>query len=316
MSSTIYKTDWCCGVVCSLDNGRTFKQKGNSMISRDVDQPIHNCDATKAESGSTQIGFNNVASMSTSLTPRSSQCSPILPRLSPPCNGFQRRVLFLLVSIQKKLDETGRHLEPAESPFHLKQCADQIDFMELEAQLKDETNRRAVPTVIMSHNYDVLFLFVHEQCAPIFPHLITSMRHIFLYRISILHLPICISFNLTINIGGADPKDAVRKILKRMMSNQLMASMNLKGKDSKSAFDSTLLFAVLKGAVMKRHDVTKTDILMVTASCLKYAPDRSGGGVFNSDDASPTCVGYCILENYNGSIYPGEIQDMEFAVCL
>ncbi|ELU09221.1 hypothetical protein CAPTEDRAFT_203936 [Capitella teleta] len=143
--------------------------------------------------------------------------------------GFQRRVLFLLVSIQKKLDETGRHLEPAESPFHLKQCADQIDFMELEAQLKDETNRRAV---------------------------IAQLQ----------------------NIGGADPKDAVRKILKRMMSNQLMASMNLKGKDSKSAFDSTLLFAVLKEAVIKRHDVMETDILMVTASCLKNAPDRSGGG--------------------------------------
>ncbi|XP_052088211.1 serine/arginine repetitive matrix protein 2-like [Mytilus californianus] len=86
-------------------------------------------------------------------------------------------------------------------------------------------------------------------------------------------------------IGGAGSSDLMKKAMTRMMSNIVMARMNLKGKKNKIAFLKTKLYKVISGCVMMVYpEITETKVKEDIGKFLKYAPERAGGGGRTSKD--------------------------------
>ncbi|XP_030251434.1 uncharacterized protein LOC115568360 isoform X4 [Sparus aurata] len=82
-------------------------------------------------------------------------------------------------------------------------------------------------------------------------------------------------------IGGIHLKDNVKRIMEKLMSNDLMSQFNMKGGWGKLAFTKLRLFSVITESVLKtpgREEETEAKISEAVAFCLKYAPDRVGGG--------------------------------------
>ncbi|XP_061194512.1 serine/threonine-protein kinase PRP4 homolog [Saccostrea echinata] len=80
------------------------------------------------------------------------------------------------------------------------------------------------------------------------------------------------------SVGGISARDGTKKILQKVMSNDLMAKFNMKGHKGKEPFAKSQLCEIVKGAVLKRFQATEHDIIQNIAAVLKYAPDRRGGG--------------------------------------
>ncbi|KAI0240619.1 hypothetical protein LSAT2_008637 [Lamellibrachia satsuma] len=79
-------------------------------------------------------------------------------------------------------------------------------------------------------------------------------------------------------IGGINVKDNARKVMQRLLTNDVMALMNMHGNRGKTAFANTKLHGIVKASVLKNQTGTETDIDSAVSACLKYAPDRVGGG--------------------------------------
>ncbi|KAI0211438.1 hypothetical protein LSAT2_003733 [Lamellibrachia satsuma] len=79
-------------------------------------------------------------------------------------------------------------------------------------------------------------------------------------------------------IGGINVKDSARKVMQRLLTNDVMALMNMHGNRGKTAFANTKLHGIVKASVLKNQTGTETDIDSAVSACLKYAPDRIGGG--------------------------------------
>ncbi|XP_021373033.1 uncharacterized protein LOC110463025 isoform X2 [Mizuhopecten yessoensis] len=83
------------------------------------------------------------------------------------------------------------------------------------------------------------------------------------------------------NIAGQHLKDNIKKIMCRLMTNDVMSAFNMKGNKGKLSFESLNLYQVVKESALKTptgKDATEHAVDMAIASCLKYAPDRRGGG--------------------------------------
>ncbi|XP_053385097.1 uncharacterized protein LOC128550310 [Mercenaria mercenaria] len=78
-------------------------------------------------------------------------------------------------------------------------------------------------------------------------------------------------------VGGINVKDNVKRILEKLMSNELMSKFNMKGNRQKMAFEKTGLIKVVQASAMKTFATTEQDVNVAVAGCLKYAPDRRGG---------------------------------------
>ncbi|KAK9977186.1 hypothetical protein ABG768_019007 [Culter alburnus] len=82
-------------------------------------------------------------------------------------------------------------------------------------------------------------------------------------------------------VGGRNNKDCVHKVMDRLFTNSLMATFNMKGRgrSEKKAFQDTVLYSVVKAAVMKwSKTATEVEIRAAMAETLKHAPGRAGGG--------------------------------------
>ncbi|CAC5416224.1 unnamed protein product [Mytilus coruscus] len=99
-------------------------------------------------------------------------------------------------------------------------------------------------------------------------------------------------------IGGSDCKDNVQKILRRVMSNELMAKYNMKGNRGKLKFESTEICKVIVETAKNLFPVTEHNIHQVTAAYLKYAPDRMGGG--GRKKKADAAAGIVAANNGNG----------------
>ncbi|XP_021372908.1 arginine/serine-rich protein 1-like [Mizuhopecten yessoensis] len=81
------------------------------------------------------------------------------------------------------------------------------------------------------------------------------------------------------SVGGLNLKDNVRKIMDRFMTNDVMAGFNMKGNKGKMSFQKTAVFKVVQASVIKTFGTaTEHEVDGAIGSCLKYAPDRRGGG--------------------------------------
>ncbi|KAG7160104.1 uncharacterized protein LOC121876632 [Homarus americanus] len=82
------------------------------------------------------------------------------------------------------------------------------------------------------------------------------------------------------SIGGLNIKDSVQKIMGRLMTNDVMAQLNMRGNRGKVAFcKMTNLYNAIIASVRKQFpDATETEVGAVMATTLRYAPDRRGGG--------------------------------------
>ncbi|XP_028415726.1 uncharacterized protein LOC114539299 [Dendronephthya gigantea] len=81
-----------------------------------------------------------------------------------------------------------------------------------------------------------------------------------------------------IDIGGLNVRENVRNVMHRLMNNEVMASMNMKGKGSKYAFGSTKVFQAVVECVVKNQKTSEAEVKQAVQQLLKYAPDRQGGG--------------------------------------
>ncbi|XP_067271044.1 uncharacterized protein [Pseudorasbora parva] len=86
-------------------------------------------------------------------------------------------------------------------------------------------------------------------------------------------------------IGGKNIRDCSTKILDRLMTNSLMAQLNMKGHGSKTAFQCTALYSTMIDAIKKWNGkATDHDIYKAVGDHLKHAPGRSGGGGYTAND--------------------------------
>ncbi|XP_060599914.1 serine/arginine repetitive matrix protein 2-like [Ruditapes philippinarum] len=86
-------------------------------------------------------------------------------------------------------------------------------------------------------------------------------------------------------IGGLNMRDNVRKIMDRLMSNELMSKYNMNGNKHKMSFKASSVCGLVKSSVMRSQvgdgqvsNITEHDVENAIMVCLKYAPDRRGGG--------------------------------------
>ncbi|XP_071139292.1 uncharacterized protein [Mytilus edulis] len=79
-------------------------------------------------------------------------------------------------------------------------------------------------------------------------------------------------------IGGSDFGDHIKKSMERLMTNKLMAKMNMSGKVEKYSFGKSNVFKLLKDVIMTKYGVTEQEVSEKAANYLKWAPDRRGGG--------------------------------------
>lgn len=79
-------------------------------------------------------------------------------------------------------------------------------------------------------------------------------------------------------IGGNTNAENARRILNKLMTNEVMALFSLKGKKGKRAFEPLNLCTAVRGAVVKTMGCTDVAAEAAIAAGLKYAPDRQGGG--------------------------------------
>ncbi|XP_014681926.1 PREDICTED: uncharacterized protein LOC106821570 [Priapulus caudatus] len=86
-------------------------------------------------------------------------------------------------------------------------------------------------------------------------------------------------------IGGINNKDTAKNILQRLMANDVMSKFNMKGKKGKFAFKGTRIHQAIRESMLK-EGVTEHIIDQDLAYCLKYAPDRRGGGGRKKDTSS------------------------------
>ncbi|XP_051993030.1 uncharacterized protein LOC127651291 [Xyrauchen texanus] len=81
-----------------------------------------------------------------------------------------------------------------------------------------------------------------------------------------------------VRIGGANLEDCVKNVMKRVLTNRLMATMNMDGSGVKKAFGKTRLCRVIIGAVQQsKPSASEAEIKKYMGSCLRSAPDRCGG---------------------------------------
>ncbi|XP_026094139.1 uncharacterized protein LOC113066474 [Carassius auratus] len=79
-------------------------------------------------------------------------------------------------------------------------------------------------------------------------------------------------------VGGIHLKDNVKRVMEKLMTNEVMARFNMKGGKGKLAFTKLNLYTVVSESVQKTSKETEAYIAAAIAFCLKYAPDRVGGG--------------------------------------
>ncbi|XP_076852117.1 uncharacterized protein LOC143506880 [Brachyhypopomus gauderio] len=79
-------------------------------------------------------------------------------------------------------------------------------------------------------------------------------------------------------VGGVHLKDNVKRVMEKLMTNEVMANFNMKGGKGKHAFTKLRLFTVVTESVQRTTDATEANIAAAVSFCLKYAPDRVGGG--------------------------------------
>ncbi|XP_026054618.1 protein SON-like [Carassius auratus] len=81
-----------------------------------------------------------------------------------------------------------------------------------------------------------------------------------------------------VRIRGADLEDCVKNMMKRVLTNRLMATMNMDGSGVKKAFGKTRLCRVMIGAVQQsKPSASEAEIKKYMGSYLRSAPDRYGG---------------------------------------
>ncbi|XP_076592755.1 uncharacterized protein LOC143324285 [Chaetodon auriga] len=84
-------------------------------------------------------------------------------------------------------------------------------------------------------------------------------------------------------VGGKNTRDCTTKIMDRLMTNNLMATLNMKGHGTKRAFKGTKLYQVVIAAVKSwSQKATEHDISHAVADHLKHAPGHSGGGGYKA----------------------------------
>ncbi|XP_078340812.1 uncharacterized protein LOC144627508 [Crassostrea virginica] len=104
------------------------------------------------------------------------------------------------------------------------------------------------------------------------------------------------------SIGGLNLRDGVKMILQRIMTNDVMALMNIKGKRGKIAFGTTAVFKAVIESAIQHFQTTERHTIEAVAQCLKYAPDRRGGGgrkkVFSFSITTLTKLNNLLLQNH------------------
>ncbi|XP_061694366.1 uncharacterized protein si:dkey-65l23.2 isoform X2 [Syngnathoides biaculeatus] len=78
-------------------------------------------------------------------------------------------------------------------------------------------------------------------------------------------------------VGGVTLKENTKRILTRLLTNEVMSGMNFQGKRGKFGFGLTTTYQILQECVLTNHEGTLSDVQSAVTSCLKYAPDRFGG---------------------------------------
>ncbi|XP_052769754.1 uncharacterized protein LOC128209659 [Mya arenaria] len=82
-------------------------------------------------------------------------------------------------------------------------------------------------------------------------------------------------------IGGVNVRDNVKNILEKLMSNELISLFNMKGNNNKLSFKSSAICGIVIASAMKtkvKEGMTEHEVMLAVQTCLKYAPDRRGGG--------------------------------------
>jgi len=80
-------------------------------------------------------------------------------------------------------------------------------------------------------------------------------------------------------LGGKSLAETLKNMMRRLLTNQVLAKFNLRGKGNKRSMMSTETYKVLLACTMKRHaNSTEVDVKDAMAIILKTAPDRPGGG--------------------------------------
>ncbi|XP_061731594.1 arginine and glutamate-rich protein 1-B-like [Nerophis ophidion] len=80
-------------------------------------------------------------------------------------------------------------------------------------------------------------------------------------------------------IGGSSLEDNVKNVMKRVLTNWLMAQLNVDGAPPKKKFKVTRLCKVMIGAIQQANQsATEKDITKFMGNFLRSAPDRNGGG--------------------------------------
>ncbi|CAB4003837.1 Hypothetical predicted protein [Paramuricea clavata] len=65
---------------------------------------------------------------------------------------------------------------------------------------------------------------------------------------------------------------------RKIMSNKVMAGMNMNGNGGKLAFQKRIIYEIITVSVLKNHQGMEDDVYQATPKLFKYAPDRKGGG--------------------------------------
>ncbi|XP_039541171.1 uncharacterized protein LOC120488615 [Pimephales promelas] len=84
--------------------------------------------------------------------------------------------------------------------------------------------------------------------------------------------------NTLSKVGGVHLKDNVKRVMEKLMTNEVMSNFNMKGGKGKLAFTKLRLFTVVTESVQRTTGETEANIAAAVTFCLKYAPDRVGGG--------------------------------------
>lgn len=80
-------------------------------------------------------------------------------------------------------------------------------------------------------------------------------------------------------VGGVNLRDNAKRVMEKIMTNEVMSTFNMKGNKGKKSFASTVVFGVVQESIMKTFQTkTEQEVSTAIAVCLKYAPDRCGGG--------------------------------------
>lgn len=81
-------------------------------------------------------------------------------------------------------------------------------------------------------------------------------------------------------VGGSKIRENVKNVLLKIMNNEVMSALNMKGKgkSEKVGFARMNLYkAVVETVIKHQKNATEGEVRACTASILKYAPDRCGG---------------------------------------